>query len=226
MPYNTKDSQSGWEVLYIDNNNAYIITKGRLENTDLSSHITNSYGGSSDFTNPAKITNYPAVQAGWLSKVYDNGNLICNSSKNNIKATEWLLDSKNVWNSQYTNIYSQWAIGTPTLEMIVAAFNSFYDQNDSIDALVNDGYQDEMWNFRYPCLSSETVFNKGYGKNYWVAAPSKRGAEKNIFVDTEADMPIMGPGGIVGYEEGNTTESKDITSKTRIKTCCLFKIKC
>ena len=95
-----------------------------------------------------------------------------------MKATQWLLDSKNVWNSKYTNIYSQWAIGAPTLEMIVLAFNDLYDQNDSIANLVNDGYQDQMWTFRYPCLSSGTVFNKGYGKNYWVAAPSKNRRRK------------------------------------------------
>lgn len=141
-----------------------------------------------------------------------------------MKATQWLLDSKNVWNSKYTNIYSQWAIGAPTLEMIVLAFNDLYDQNDSIANLVNDGYQDQMWNFRYPCLDRNTVFNKGYGRNYWLAAPSKRGDGKNIYIDTEADMPLIGPNGIVGYDEGNTTESKDITEKTRIKTCCLFKV--
>ena len=65
---------SGWEILYADNKNVYIITKGYLEASYLvSAYEDNSgYNGTSDFNNLDKVK-YPAVADGWLSNIYGTG---------------------------------------------------------------------------------------------------------------------------------------------------------
>lgn len=100
-----------------------------------------------------------------------------------MKATEYLLDSS-VWNTNYKTNKADWAIGAPTLELFVAAYNKkFTDKAVTIETPTGYGYKDNDALYQknsLPASDSVTtgtaqsnLFNHGY--NYWLACPSSYG---------------------------------------------------
>ena len=185
------DYQSGtsnvWEILYADNKNVYLITRNNVGNQTLSSAVASGsgYNGTSDFNGSETFkAKYPAVQAGWLNKTYTPsasgaGTVNYTSSYENMKATEYLLDSS-VWNTNYKTDKADWAIGTPTLELFVAAYNKVYTSKAvTITTPTGMGYlyNDALYtNNSLPTSDSVTtgteksnIFNHGY--YYWLACP-------------------------------------------------------
>ncbi len=181
------DYQTGtsnvWEIFYADNNNVYLITRNNIGDKMLT--IT-GYNGTSDFNGSETFkTKFPAVQAGWLNKTYTPsasgaGTLNYTSTNPNMKATEYLLDSS-VWNTNYKTNKADWAIGAPTLELFVAAYNKkFTDKAVTIETPTGYGYKhdDALYNENsLPPSDSVTtgteksnIFNHGY--LYWLACPS------------------------------------------------------
>ena len=97
-----------------------------------------------------------------------------------MKATEYLLDSS-VWNTNYKTNKADWAIGAPTLELFVAAYNKkFTDKAVTIETPTGYGYKyyGALYNENsLPTSDSVTrgteksnLFNHGY--HYWLACPS------------------------------------------------------
>ena len=167
------DYQTGtsnvWEILYADNKNVYLITRNNVGNQTLSSAVASGsgYNGTSDFNGSETFkAKYPAVQAGWLNKTYTPsasgaGTVNYTSSYENMKATEYLLDSS-VWNTNYKTDKADWAIGGPTLEMLVASYNKKQNQSLAIATPTGYGYASTI-----PRID---LFN--HDNSYWLACPS------------------------------------------------------
>ena len=153
-----------WEIFYADNNNVYLITRNNIGSQELT--IT-GYNGTSDFNGSETFkAKYPAVQAGWLNKTYTPsasgaGTVNYTSSYGNMKATEYLLDSS-VWNTNYKTNKADWAIGGPTLEMLVASYNKKQNQSLAIATPTGYGYASTI-----PRID---LFN--HDNSYWLACPS------------------------------------------------------
>ena len=184
---NYKDGHT-WEIFYADNTNVYLITRDNVGSQTLSTAVADGsgYNGTGDFDGSANFkTKYPAIQAGWLNKTYTPaasgaGTVIYTSTDDNMKPTEYLLDSS-VWNTTYKTAKADWAIGTPTLEMLVASYNKKYtDKAVTIDTPTGCGYKytDALSEINsLPSSDSVTsgtvqsnIFNHGYP--YCLACPS------------------------------------------------------
>ena len=157
-------SGSGWQILYADSSNVYIITTGSLTASTLKTPATGStYSGTSDFSD---LTKFPAVRDGWLNKIYGT---TWTSSNPNMKATEYLLDSTVTTWSGLANDYAKWVIGGPTLELLVASYNAVNTSSPvTIGDLNTNGYAETI---------SSGLTNTGsrpwnHGTHYWLACPS------------------------------------------------------
>ena len=157
-------SGSGWQILYADSSNVYIITTGSLTASTLKTPATGStYSGTSDFSD---LTKFPAVRDGWLNKIYGT---TWTSSNPNMKATEYLLDSTVTTWSGLANDYAKWVIGGPTLELLVASYNAVNTSSPvTIGDLNTNGYAQTI---------SSGLTNTGsrpwnHGTHYWLACPS------------------------------------------------------
>ena len=157
-------SGSGWQILYANNSNVYIITTGSLTASTLNTPATGStYSGTSDFSD---LTKFPAVRDGWLNKIYGT---TWTSSNLNMKATEYLLDSTVTTWSGLANDYAKWVIGGPTLELLVASYNAVNTSSPvTIGDLNTNGYAQTI---------SSGLTNTGsrpwnHGTHYWLACPS------------------------------------------------------
>ena len=172
-------SKNAWEIFYIgpnpadsSENHIYLITRGYFSG-GLS--IT-GYNGTSDFVNAEgdvvlAATKFPAVAAGWLNKVYDptaETKLQYSSSYNNMKATEYLLDSTVTKWSGLKSEKADWVIGGPTYEMLIASYNDYYDKSLelSVPRAGSGGY----------VYSAPTPFPTGtylcHNQEYCLASPS------------------------------------------------------
>ena len=157
ISYSGPADKPGWKILYADEKNVYIITNGYISNTNLN---ISDYSGTSDFSD---LTRFPAVKAGWLYKIYGTN---WTSSYKNIKETEFLLDSSK-WGDYKDSNYAKWVIGGPTLELLVASYNSVYTNNKkAIGDLNRYGYP-EVWSRN--ALSGSTWVT---GQVYYIAGPS------------------------------------------------------
>lgn len=156
-----------WEILYADEENVYLITKGHLTSQTLS---TSGYNGTSDIvTDLAKAESerqFPAAEK-WLTGITNAiNNDSYSNSNDNMKATEYLLD-KNIWSTYADSNYADYAIGGPTLELLSASFKAS-GMNEIICTVKGNGYN----GFNpYNGIASDTVWNRG--TNYWIAAPSR-----------------------------------------------------
>ena len=169
-----------WEIFYADNDHVYLITRNNIGDQKLT--IT-GYNGTSDFNGSDTFkAKFPAVQAGWLNKTYTPsasgaGTLNYTSTNLNMMATEYLLDSS-IWNTDYKTNKADWAIGAPTLELFVAAYNKIYeDKAVTIGVPTGNGYKyDDVLFSKNSLPESDSVttgtaksnlFNHGYA--YWLA---------------------------------------------------------
>ena len=162
-----------WEIFYADKENVYLITRESCGNQSLSVAVAENsgYNGTSDFDGSEEFKKkYPAVQAGWLNKTYtpsENGIGVINysSSNENMKCTEYLLDSS-VWNEKYLDSSkADWVIGGPTLELIKA----------STEKYTNNIFKEIQISFNGYEINDEYIFKKGslynHGYYYWLASP-------------------------------------------------------
>lgn len=166
---------SGWEILYADDNNVYIITTGALTAGSLTPATANGsgYSGTSDFIN-LDTTKYPAIADGWLNKITESNPAYTNENQN-MKCTEYLLDSTNPKWSELKNDKAKWVIGAPTLELLVASYNSVKSNKVSIGNLIEKGYTSA---FPTSGMLSSITINRPWSHdvNYWLASPTAGGA--------------------------------------------------
>ena len=163
-----------WEIFYADESNVYLITREKCGNQTLDDKIE-GYNGTSDFDGSEEFkTKFPAVQAGWLYKTYKpEGILDYASNAPNMRTVEYLLDST-VWNEKYLDeTKAEWAIGGPTLELLVASYNKFSGKNIQINNPQGVGYELTI----NEGLTVNTVYN--HSNYYWIACPNN---ENGAFV--------------------------------------------
>lgn len=172
-----------WEIFYADGKNVYIITKTALDAQSLDGYIS-TYNGTTDFLDNAKIVNYPAIIDGWLYKTYANKDVIQSNENINMRATQYLLDSINVWDTIYKNNYGKWTIGAPTLEMLLASYKAVNtDSTLEIENVTDMGYPTTIDSG----LTNPSVWNRGVG--YWLACPS--GKFHNDMLGVFADEKVF-----------------------------------
>mgnify|MGYP004586381031 CR=1 FL=1 len=166
-----------WEIFYADESNVYLITRQNCGLIKFSDVISN-YNGTSDFDGSEEFKNrFPAVQTGWLYKIYTPsnnviGNLNYSSNHENMKSTEYLLDST-IWNEKYLdNSKAEWAIGGPSMELLVKSYNKYEKTNMNIENPQNSGYEVTI----SEGLSKDKAFGL-YNREfyYWIACPSSKG---------------------------------------------------
>ena len=157
-----------WEIFYADESNLYLITREGCERQTLDDKIE-GYNGTSDFDGSEEFKKkYPAVQAGWLYKIYtpsdeEIGKLNYSSSYVNMKAIEYLLDST-VWNKKYLDsTKADWAIGGATMELFVASYEKYNNISIDIQDLGAYGYYATIVNG----IDSKSVYSKAF--YYWLA---------------------------------------------------------
>ena len=180
-----------WEIFFADNNNVYLITREHVGSQTLSTAVENEsgYNGTSDFDGSESFkTKYPAIQAGWLNKTYipattGIGTLKYTSSYNNMKCTEYLLDSS-VWNSDYKTAKADWAIGAPTLEMLAVSYGKYEETTITIAEPSGTGYEQTITSGLTPSKANG-LYNHGY--IYWIACPSDSSSEnvRNVYSNYE-----------------------------------------
>ena len=145
--------------------------------TNKYNQLTNNYAGTSDFLNPQKLANFPAVKDGWLNKIYDNTNntLLYNSDNTNMKMTECILDSKNVWDGLYKTDFAKWVIGSPTLELTVKSY--LWSNPSATISIPNLNSSDTGYAYSNTGIDEvfahNTVWN--HGVDYWISNPSLQG---------------------------------------------------
>lgn len=162
---------SGWQILYADENNVFLITKGYLTPRRFSNNERDAYSGTVEFSD---LTKYPAVADGWLYKIYGQN---FSSSKTNMRLTAFLLDSTNLNWSQFNNNYSKWVIGGPTLEMLVASYNATISENNkvTIENLNSNGYP-YTFNSTTPLPNENNGATRPWNieNGYWLAGPGNK----------------------------------------------------
>ena len=193
---NYQDGSNVWEIFYADNNNVYLITRNNVgsRTLEIATQENSGYNGTSDFDGSEEFKNkYPAVQAGWLNKIYTpsksgTGKINYSSNYENMKCTEYLLDSS-VWNVTYKTDKAEWTIGAPTFEMFIESYNNKNDSNIKID-ISGSGYGNPLSDTNCIGISdniisgnskSNNIFNHGY--YYWLACPSNNDTNRirNIY---------------------------------------------
>ena len=88
-----------------------------------------------------------------------------------MKCTEYLLDSTNPKWSGLKNDKAKWVIGAPTLELLVASYNSVKSNKVSIGNLIEKGYTSA---FPTSGMLSSITINRPWSHdvNYWLASPT------------------------------------------------------
>ena len=168
-----------WEIFYADERNVYLITRDNVGSQTLSTAVADDsgYNGTSDFDGSDDFkTKYPAVQAGWLNKTYtpstnEAGTVNYTSKNRNMKATECLLDSS-IWNATYKTEKAYWAIGAPTLEMLVASYEKYEGTTITIENPSGNGYEQTI-SSGLTTGKANGLYNHSYV--YWLACPSNDG---------------------------------------------------
>lgn len=187
-----KDTSVAWKIFYADNDNIYLIT----DNYILSKNTPAKNGKSA--AAPEASSKYYAFISN-PKEEYATASNISDTIKNkwlswaksysieysNAKATAYLLDTT-IWNASYGNQYTEYVIGSPTLELYAASWNAkgyaklswgIQDKNgyqisvEGVEANNNDyyrveettGYSDKLY---YPNEKSD---EKAFG--YWLASP-------------------------------------------------------
>ena len=149
------------------------LNAGSYPRTAYFTNILNDYSGSSSIANNVKNLNKD-----FFTKKYSSAN-------NNMRAVAYMLDT-NVW-SVYTGAGAEYAVGGPSIEMVMESYSQVHDVNYQAQASSATGYRistDGGSNWK-DCMTttssseylstSDSLYvissnSNAYG--YWVASPS------------------------------------------------------
>ena len=185
----TANGVSDWKIFYSDGNNVYIIASDYVDLDKLpstkngyspelrdSNHpkaakfwsVVSDYNGSSDITDEKikKLNN------DYFSKGYTSTNV-------NMKAVAYMLDT-NIWSS-FKADKADYAIGGPTIEMLMASYSKKYDVNYMARASSYEGYEiskdgGKTWKSEYPGMldKNDSLYALSSSETWgmWLASPS------------------------------------------------------
>lgn len=166
--YNVTGISTKWELFYYDETkkDIYIIAETTTENTNFTN--ISKYKGTADYTD---LTNFPAIEKGLLSETYNNGEIVKELKKTNMKCVNYMLDKTN-W-SKYVEkgTKADWAIGGTTLELLCMSYKMKNPSATNWPTVANsNGYNDAGFTSTTKLLTKETVWNHGF--DYWLASPA------------------------------------------------------
>lgn len=187
----TANGVSDWKIFYSDGNNVYLIASDYVDVDKLPStsngnkpenansrypkaatftNIINDYNGSDDITDEKikKLNN------NYFSKGYT-------STYDNMKVVAYMLDT-NIWSS-FKADKADYAIGGPTIEMLMASYSKKYDVNYMARASSYVGYEiskdgGENWASYYDNMLSKSdelyvISSIKNAQELWLASPSE-----------------------------------------------------
>lgn len=177
----------GWQLFYVDDetNEVFIISKNAVKNETLNKGGYSDYiiGGSAFVSTSKYGSKWNKM---WLDKC-DSVNV-----NNNAKGIAYLCDTTQ-W-SDYA-IPNTYAVGGPTLELLVASWNDSHDINNQItlneDDVTSIGYPIPEGLKNKDSIPSNTVYRPTSSGLYWIASPSKNHGNHVSYLDFY--------GGYVGY---------------------------
>ena len=193
---NKNDSTNGWQVFFADENNIYLIADNYVGRDYLPASTKNgvsttnklnpgSYSMSAYFTNIIKdyegSSSITDTKIKMLNKNYFNDNNFT-STNNNMKAVAYMLDTKAWENFKDKEGNAEYAIGVPTIEILLKSYSQKYNVNYQAKAIDSVGYKvsnnngstlnyyiDNMFNLK----DSQYIINSlSKARGMWVASPS------------------------------------------------------
>ena len=200
----TANGVSNWKIFHSDEKNIYLISSEFLPIDKIpatkggKTFSKGTYSKSTSLTPAVEDSNYsdgsksissknPARK--WLSSYLDN----YESSNQNMRAVAYMLDTT-VWNVYKTN-KADYAIGGPTVEMLMQSYSKKYNVNFKAEAKDVIGYHlskdgGSSWSDYCSLMLNEndTLYVLGSGTNsganaLWLASPSTITAEHLIPID-------------------------------------------
>ncbi|MBR3133179.1 MAG: BspA family leucine-rich repeat surface protein, partial [Clostridia bacterium] len=205
---NDGDTTNDWRLLFDDGDNAYLIAADYLEDESFLPETSNGnimqlegsndfsfYDVIDDYTGASDIVNNPDLSSS-LSKYHTWINTHRTSTYESTRAIAYLLDTE-IWTDMYGNSYSDYVIGSPTIEMIASSYNDMVKSIDSDSSVIE--YNTEHTYGYYIRLSNGTWryslggLNRSLGDLFfktkedatalWLASPSEEdGNEDYVMV--------------------------------------------
>ena len=174
-----------WQILYADNENIYLITKNVVNDPIYNNTSPYKAVKSNEYSQGNILLSdsikYPAA-AKWLSEYIKVKDTLKSSDGEAIQATLFMLDSTGVWNNVYRNeAYADYAIGSPTAEMIIESYNSGKTSGKK-GLRIGNGYGYYFDNNAYHSMPSNSVWivSNSSSNSYWISSPS--GTSYNVLV--------------------------------------------
>lgn len=155
-----------WRLYYQDDIFTYLITDELVGAYNLNDNY-------SSYANGADVSYYGRKLCPSLSNAFTASN-----TNANIRATAWLTDPE-VWRD-YNNEDTLFAIGSPTLELLAASYNSAAQGKVISFSAGNTGYSCRANDYFY-----SGICNGIYGKNepWWLIAPEGSRNSENIGIN-------------------------------------------
>ena len=186
---------NAWKIFYADNNNIYLIADDYIhydycpssanqtinKTTDYKlsmGNVIKDYSGSNDITD-IKIQ---TLNSNYFNYLTANNTM---SANNNMKAVAYMLDT-NVWSVFKNSTHAEYAIGGPTIEMLIKSYSQKYNVDYKVQVSSNIGYQVSKdggvtWDRYSTSLdvsdSLYTINNIEKAHGMWIASPFKEGAD-------------------------------------------------
>lgn len=189
---NQNENITGWKIFFADDYNIYLISENYIKCDLMPAVGVNRphyiYDGNNSRAN---FDNYDLRQVyrdgssnvndtakSWLSQYYNKN---FSSSNDNMQITAYLMDTV-VWSEFAKSDVADYAIGSPTLQMVAASYNSLHPDTIITDAQSATGYRVKNAN------GNMETWNNGLDRNnslyvadssmvLWLASPSDAGGD-------------------------------------------------
>ncbi len=180
--YNVKeDITNGWRLFYQDTSCTYIISDN-LDNS-VADKVPLRY--CENYQNGADVSLVGQKLNPMIKSLFTEEN-----TSNNIRVTAWLTDAE-LW-SHYTNEDALFAIGSPTLELIVASYNNRNNKDNIIEIETNNIGYSLIKNSVSELGSNHGIYGSDTINYYWLASPAGTGygTESEYYVDTDCSLSV------------------------------------
>ena len=204
----TANGVANWKIFHSDGKNVYIIASDYVDVSKLPAPLTGGSKPTNNNTNYPKAATFNNVLAGYsgssditdekikaLNNDYFNIKKYTSSSKN-MKAVAYMLDTK-IW-SNFKTEKAEYAIGGPTVEMLMVSYSKKYNVDYRARATSATGYVmsnngGTSWSSYYNKMLNKSdslyVLPSSKGANaMWLASPSLLNPESLIYVLRGGDV--------------------------------------
>ena len=180
--YGAEASSYEWQIYLSDGENVYITTKNYIKASDGSAAIDQMY---TNYDGVSDLKNNP-IALKWLS--YLKSDYSIDNKNINMKMTAYLLDNT-IWDTKFKSSQADYAIGAPTIEMLVSSYNATHPDKYIVYKHSENGYllgwkEDGIENITYYDMVFSTLDQSKLNTLYfiplsmsstryqWIAAPS------------------------------------------------------